>query len=268
MTDIFQEVEEDVRRERFEKMWKQYGDYIIAGVAAIAVGVAGYKLWDKYQYQQRLEASRTFMQAEQAADSGNVQAATATFGRVVTTGPRGYATLAKLGQANSQLATNNRAEALTIYKSVAEKDGSQLGPLARIRAAWIMVETSPKADVEAWLAPVNVESNAWRFMAREILAYADYRAGQIALAQTEFRRLADDKTAPNGVRGRSNAMAIFIKAGGDKNFGTVPKPPAPAIEGVPPELQQQIQQAIQQQQSKKQQGAAAPQGAPQGQPKP
>jgi hypothetical protein len=259
VTDIFQEVEEDVRRERFEKLWKQYGDYIIAGVAALAVGVAGYKLWDKYQYQQRLEASKTFMQAVQAADTGNVQAATATYGKLVKSGPGGYAIVAKLGQANSQLATDNRSEALTIYKSVADKDSSQLGAVARIRAAWIMVESAPKSDLEAWLAPLNVQSNPWHFMAREIMAYADYRAGALAVAGTEYRQLADDKDAPSGLRGRANAMAIFIKAGGDKNFGTVPKPAAPQLPaGVPPELQQQIQQAIQQQQ----QGQPAPQGQP------
>ena len=33
MTDIFHEVEEEVRRERFEKIWKKYGDYAIAAVA-------------------------------------------------------------------------------------------------------------------------------------------------------------------------------------------------------------------------------------------
>jgi len=265
VTDIFQEVEEDVRRERFEKMWKQYGDYIIAGVAAIAVGFAGYQLWDKYQYKQRIEASRTFQEALKDADNGNVPVASATFGKIVKSGPSGYATIAKLSQANTQLATDNRSEALAIYKSVADKDNSPLGNVARIRAAWIMVETSPKSDVEAWLAPLNVETNAWRFMAREILAYADYRAGALASAQTEYRQLADAKDAPNGIRGRANAMAIFIKAGGDKNFGTVPKPAAPALsQGMSPELQQQIQQAIQQQQQQK---AGAPK-PPQGQSKP
>lgn len=260
MSDIFQEVEEDVRRERFEKLWKQYGDYAIAAVAAVAVGVAGFQLWTKYETQKRFEASRTFMQAQAAAESGNTQAATATFGTLAKSGPSGYATIATFSQANNQLATENRAQALEIYKSLAGKDSSQIGSAARIRAAWIMVETTPRSELETWLAPLNVQSNAWHYMAQEILAYADYRAGALDQAQREYQVLADDKDSPSGLRARSNAMATFLKAGGDKNFGSVPKPPAPAIPGL--DAAGALQGAAQ---------APAPQGAApaaQGQPKP
>ncbi|MEI9929239.1 MAG: hypothetical protein WDM89_01380 [Rhizomicrobium sp.] len=41
MSDIFHEVEEDVRRERFEKLWKQYGDYAVAALAVVILAIAG-----------------------------------------------------------------------------------------------------------------------------------------------------------------------------------------------------------------------------------
>ncbi len=104
MSDIFREVEEDVRRERLEKLWKQYGDYIIAAVAAVAVGVAGYKLWDRYEFQQRLNAAKLYVVAQQAAEQGNVPAAQQSFAKLAKSGPSGYATMAKLSQANSLLA--------------------------------------------------------------------------------------------------------------------------------------------------------------------
>lgn len=232
MTDIFQEVEEDVRRERFEKLWKQYGDYIIAGVAAIAVAVAGFQLWTKYETRKRLEASQTFMRAQAAADQGDFQGATQNFGQLAKSGPSGYATVATFSQANNQLAAGKKSEALAIYKSLAAKDSSPIGSAARIRAAWIMVETDQKADLEAWLAPLNAQTNAWHYMAQEVLAYADYRAGALDAAQREYQALGTEKDAPNGVRARSTAMATFLKAGGDKNFGTVPRPPQPAIPGL------------------------------------
>jgi hypothetical protein len=43
MSDIFQEVEEDVRRERYEKLWKKYGNYIIALAVLIVAGVAAWQ---------------------------------------------------------------------------------------------------------------------------------------------------------------------------------------------------------------------------------
>lgn len=231
MSDIFREVEEDVRRERFEKLWKQYGDYVIAAVAAVAVGVAGYKLWDRYEYQQRLNASKLFVAAEESAESGNTAAAAQSFAKLAKSGPGGYATMAKLAQADSLLASGSRSDAIAIYKSIAEKDSSAIGSVARVRAAWAMAEFAPKSELETLLAPVNDNTNAWRFLAREVLAYADYRAGALGAAQSAYQALGAEKDAPDGVRGRANAMAIFLKAGGDRNFGTVPRPALPPAPG-------------------------------------
>ncbi len=225
MTDIFREVEEDVRRERFEKLWKQYGDYVIAGVAAIVIGAAGYKLWTRYEDQQRFNAAKTFMAAQQAADAGQGAQASAMFGKLAKSGPGGYSTIARLAEANTLLMSNKNNDAITLYKSIAEKDSSGLGNVARIRAAWAEVETAPRSELETLLAPLTLQTSAWRFMAREVLAYSDYHKGSIQQAGREYQALASDSGASQSLRGRANAMATFIKTGGEHNFGTVPRPP-------------------------------------------
>ena len=53
-------------------------------------------------------------------------------------------------------------------------------------------------------------------------------------AQAAFESLAKETDASSAIRGRAEAMATFLKAGGDKEFGTVPKPvPALAAQGNP-----------------------------------
>lgn len=225
MTDIFREVEEDVRRERFEKIWKQYGDYIIAGVAAIVIGAAGYKLWTRYEDQQRFSAAKTFMVAQQAADAGQSAQASAMFAKLAKSGPGGYSTVAKLAQANTLLMSHKNNDAVALYKSIAEKDSAGLGNVARMRAAWAQVETAPRSELETLLAPLTLQTSGWRFMAREVLAYSDYHASSIQQAGREYQALASDSGASQALRGRANAMAIFIKTGGEHNFGTVPRPP-------------------------------------------
>jgi len=42
MSDIFQEVEEDVRRERYEQLWKKYGNYMVAAAIVVVMAVGGY----------------------------------------------------------------------------------------------------------------------------------------------------------------------------------------------------------------------------------
>ena len=74
MSDIFREVEEDVRKERLEKLWKAYGDYAIALVALIILAVAGYELWLRYENSQRAKASAEFVTAQHVNNAAQVVA--------------------------------------------------------------------------------------------------------------------------------------------------------------------------------------------------
>ncbi len=226
LSDIFREVEEEVRRERFEKIWKLYGDYIIAGVALVVIAVAGYELWQRYEANQKLKASETFIAAQQLADSGNIAQASVAFGIVAKEAPDGYAKLARLSQAGVLEIGGQRSEALAILKSVAKDDAGLIGSVARLRGGWILAADGPRADLDQLVAPLADPASPWRFSAREILAYADYHAGLNAKAQAEFETLGNDKDASLTLRRRCSAMAMFLKNGGMANFGTVP-PPAP-----------------------------------------
>lgn len=240
MTDIFREVEEDVRRERIEKLWKQYGDYIIAAVAAVIIAIAGYELWQRYEQGQR-EKSSTEFTAAMTAMAVNPAAANDALEKLSATAPGGYASLAKLAQADAALAGGDRAKAVTLYQSLAAQDSGPIGSAARIRAAWALADIDSKADLQTLLAPLTDPNSAWRHMAREILAYSDYRAGQVKLAESEFRALANDAEAPEPLRRRAGAMASLMKAGGTANFGYVPpveKPAAPAGGAAPAPTQQ------------------------------
>jgi hypothetical protein len=223
LSDIFREVEEDVRREKLEKFWKAYGDYVIALAALIIIGIAGFELWQRYEASQRDKASVAFSAAQRISDP---KAAAVAFADLAKTAPKGYALLARLEQAHSLLATGQTREALAIYKQIADEDKSGAGAVARLREGWALADTSSRADLETLLAPLRQPSGAWAQLADEILAYSDYRNNQMTKATDEFNALANDTNSPQQLRVRARAMAAFLKQGGAKDFGTVP-PPAP-----------------------------------------
>jgi hypothetical protein len=234
LSDIFREVEEDVRREKLEKFWKAYGDYLIALAAVIIIGIAGFELWQRYEASQRDKASVAFSAAQRIS---NPKLAAVAFADLAKTAPRGYALLARLEQAHSLLATGQRDEAIALYKQIADEDKGGAGAVARLREAWALADTSSRADLETLLAPLREPAGAWKQMADEVLAYSDYRSNQMAKATDEFNALANDANAPQQLRVRARAMAAFLKQGGAKDFGTVPPPipaPPPGAVAVPP----------------------------------
>ena len=239
MSDIFNEVEEEVRRERFEQLWKQYGDYVIAGAALIVIAVAGWQIYERYETNQRLKASETLIAAQSMSENGAADRANAALGVVAKSAPSGYAKMARLTEAGALLESGRRDEAVEIYKSIAASDHGPLGKAALIRAGWALSDVASRQDLQTLLAPVNGPSDPWRFTAREIMAFADYHAHDLKTAEEEYRALANDKDTPEGLQHRAGAMADFLKMGGQGNYGTVPKPAptGPALlpgAGTPP----------------------------------
>jgi hypothetical protein len=236
LSDIFSEVEEEVRRERFAQLWKQYGDYVIAGAALVVIAVAGWQIYQRYETNQRLKASETLIAAQSMSENGAAERANAALGVVAKDAPGGYAKMARLTEAGTLLESGRRDEAIEIYKSIAASDHGPLGKAALIRAGWALSDVSSKPELQTLLAPVSGPADPWRFTVREILAFADYHAHDLKTAEAEFHALANDKEAPDGLQHRAAAMADFVKMGGQANYGSVPKPPPPPIPPAGPAL--------------------------------
>ena len=231
MSDIFREVEEDVRKERLEKLWKAYGDYVIAFLALIILSVAGYQLWLRYQDSQRAKASTEFVTAQHVTSPS--QAVTA-FDKLSKTAPGGYGTLARLAQANAMLAAGQLKDAIALYQEIAKNDAGPIGATARLRAAWLMADTSSRAELATLLEPLSGTTSPWRPLTREVLAYSDYKTGDVKAAATAFEALAQDPDSPDALKSRARAFADFLKNGGARDFGTVSPPVTAPAPGTPP----------------------------------
>jgi hypothetical protein len=225
VSDIFREVEEDVRRERFQKIWKAYGNYAIAALVLLFAGIGGWQLWERHDLQERAKVSDSFLAAQRIT---NPQAAAGAFVDLSRTAPKGYGTVARLAEAGAMLASGQQGNAIDLYKQIAKDDSGPIGAVARLRAGWALAESASRADLAELLKPLDQPGNAWRENAEEILAYADYRAMDKKSALMKYTALSLDPEAPDALRARAKAMAAFLKNGGAITYGSVPVDPVPA----------------------------------------
>lgn len=231
MADIFREVEEEVRRERYERLWKKYRDHLTAAGALIIIGVAGYQLYRVYEQREENKASIAYAAATEMLDRGQSAAAAPQLAALAKSAPGGYAAVAKLAEADALFSEGQKGDAIRIYQQIANGGDPYLGAAARLHAAWAIVDSAPRSDVEALLSPLLDNSNGWHQMAREIIAYEDLRSGDKDAAVRAYRAIAADPEAPGALKTRADAMARFITAGGDANYGIVPEPKPAGIPG-------------------------------------
>jgi hypothetical protein len=224
VTDIFHEVEEEVRRERYAQLWKKYGDYVMAVAAIIVVGVAAWQLWQRYQLNQRIEASNAYIVALETRDP---EKAASAFAKLAKTAPGGYALISRMQEANSLLAAGKHDKATALYRELMKGSDPLFASVARLRLAWADADALSKKQMQDLVAPLTAKDNAFHYMANELLAYVDYRQGNVKEAQTVYETLANDASTPDGIKARAGGMAAFLAAGGNRNVGTVPPPPKP-----------------------------------------
>lgn len=207
MSDIFDEVEQDLRRARYEALFRKYWP-IMATVAAIIVSVVGG--WRFYEWRQAQQAAAAGARFEQAIRAAGTDAAEAD--RILATlssdAPSGYRILARFRQATQLAATDARAAA-EAFDRLSEDAG--IGPLfqdlARIRAGYLLVDIADPAEVVRRVEPVATSGRGFRHSARELMAMAALKAGDRSGVERWVKAIQDDRESPQGVRGRAELIA-------------------------------------------------------------
>lgn len=212
MTDIFREVEEEIRQDNLKALWDRYGIYVLGACIGIVLAVAGLKGWEYYKRSAAEEAGAQYLKAVELAEAGKSAEAQEIFAELATSGPRGYAILSRFQKAASLVAAGKLDEAVDEYVDLAN-DGSlsdMLRGLANIRAAVILIDTGAREDVEARLSKLNTRDNPWRNTARELLGLAAYKAGDIQTADQLYNEIVGDPTAAVNLRQRAQIMLSLL----------------------------------------------------------
>jgi hypothetical protein len=99
VSDIFDEIDEEVRREQFKKLWERYGNLFIALAVLVVIGVGGWQGYDYWRNKQAEQFGAQFTAAADLADKGKHAEAEKAFAEIAQKGTTGYRALAKLREA-------------------------------------------------------------------------------------------------------------------------------------------------------------------------
>lgn len=211
MTDIFQEVNEDMRRERAQKLWAKYSNYIIGAAAAVVIGVSGFVAYQHYQQQQNEATGTRFQDAIALAQGAKTTEAASALSALVKDGTPGYQTLARFRLA-AETATDKVDDGIKAYDVLAADNsvGPLLQGLAKIRAGYLMVDTASYADIAAKIELLTAAGEPWRHSAREILGLSAWKAKDLANASKWYQAVITDKDVPADLRQRADLMLQLI----------------------------------------------------------
>ena len=211
MSDIIREIDEDLRRDKFEKLWRKYGPYVLGGAVLFLVVLTAGLLWKDHLEDRQAERARQYESALQLIAAGDAAAADQL--QPLADGSDGYAALARLQAAALKAKAGDVAGAVGIYEQLAA-DGSVDEHLRQLAVILLALHTADTAEPDALterLEPLTAAGNPWRYTALEITAVLARRAGDTARAEQILTGLADDLDAPQGLRQRATEMLAALK---------------------------------------------------------
>jgi hypothetical protein len=211
VSELFDEVDEDVRRDQLKKLWERYSIYIVAGALLIIAAVGG---WRGYQYleaKKAAEAGVAFDKAVELSEQNKHTEAEAAFTELAAKAPSGYRMLARL-RAAAEVANRDPKTAAKLYDDIAadRSVGAAEQDLAKVRAAGLLLESESYPSMLARLEPATAPGATFRHTARELLALSAWRANDTAAARQWLDMIASDGETPPSLRSRAEALQALL----------------------------------------------------------
>ena len=206
---ILREIDEELRKEQFAKLWMRYGRILIGVAIVIVSSVAGYQAWQSYDVANRGQQGEHFAATIRLASEDNGEVALDAMTAFQADASQGYQMLAGFqaaalmadggdGQAAAaaydKLASDNSLD--VIYRDLA----ILLGTIQRMNSG------GDTASLTTALTSLAADNNPWRYSARELIAVLAEQSGDKAKARELFIALNDDATTPQGIRLRAREL--------------------------------------------------------------
>ena len=213
MAEIFNEIDEDIRRERYLKLWKTYGKYLIISIVLFLVGVSAYIAWKNYDQNKRRTEGKKFEKSVELVRSNNITQGILSFEKLANSSSSGYHTLALFHQAGSYLKSGDSKKAIDIYRKLVtdSKADRILQDLAALYLVTLRFDDASDEEISQLLSPLLIAGNPWNSSALELEGFRLIKKGKLLDAKNIFKKLSEDLKAPVGIRSRSSEILLILE---------------------------------------------------------
>ncbi|PWL19165.1 hypothetical protein DKP76_00945 [Falsochrobactrum shanghaiense] len=213
---FIREVNEELRSEQMKSIWRRFGPILMGGAVALVLGTAGMVGYQHWSDSRASASGDKFLAALDLAAEGKNDEALAALDDLEKTGYGSYPVLARLRAAAVLAEKGDAAAAVAAFDKVAADNGvpSQLRDVARLRAAYLLVDSGSYEDVASRVETLSADGHPMRGSAREALGLAAWKAGRFDDAFKLFDQLANDNLVPANIRQRANTMLDLMRGAG------------------------------------------------------
>lgn len=235
MVDFVSEVQEELRKDDYNKWLKQYGPYLLGLIVLVIVGT-GYYEWKKVNDANLAEAnSLVYIEASELAAEDQAAGMTA-FLDISESAPDGYAGLSLIRAAQIELDNGNIQSAVDLLDRAASTfSGKRHSQLAQMKAAYALINESRYPEVITRMTPLTEKGEPYEYLARELLGFSAKETGDLQTARKHFSYLETIPGVPDTVQLRAKEHMMMMNLAEESQEEETPSPEPVILEETAPE---------------------------------
>lgn len=198
MANIFNEVDEDIRKERYQNLWSKYGKYVIGFLILIVI------IFSLSQYLQSKNISDNkkildiYFTAVEAIEKNQLDSANQGLETVYNDKNKVLSAISGIKLSQTYLKNNQQDKALSILKNI--YNNKSLEPVYRELALYkyivINFENIEVDSIENMVKSVEVSGKSFSWYFQEIIGIKHLTLGDTKKANSIFTSLSLDKDTP------------------------------------------------------------------------
>jgi len=210
---FFEEVDEEVRNEKFKQLINKYGG-IIMFILIVALSVAvGYEKIGEWRVQKAEQKNVQYAQA--LVPNTNYENNITELENIVATEKGLYRDMAHLQIANILFDNNQDEKAMAVLTEIYQDTNTldKIREIAAIKLASYKIDTASYEEISALLSPISTsETSTWKSMAKELLAMSAIENKDYENAKQIYQELLADGNISDEFKGRINDMLALINS--------------------------------------------------------
>jgi hypothetical protein len=211
VSEIFDEVDEELRREQLRKLWERYSGLIVGAAILVVVAVAGWRGYQYWEHERAVKAGTAFEAAVSLSEQNKHAEAEAAFAQLAADAPSGYRTLARL-RAAAEAAVGDPQAGVKQFDAIGADSsvGQSEQDYAKTRAAALLVDTAPYDEIRQRLEPLTSAGRTYRHTARDLLAFSAWHGKDAPAARQWIDLITNDAESPSSIRSRAETLQSLL----------------------------------------------------------
>jgi hypothetical protein len=205
MSELLAEVDEAIKRERLENIWKKYGNLVLFAILALIIGTGVYSGYSGWKSSKDKDQTDKLIQAGSLNDPAKLVESTDKL-------DPGLAAIAKIRAAGAYMTKNDPQSALPLYAQVAAdtKVPKEFRDLAAFMQAQLDAKGNPDIALAAFETQAADIKNPYRFHAHlESALILGHVKQDFAAARKHLDAILAEKRIPQTLNTKTNALSVL-----------------------------------------------------------